>query len=140
MKTRLLLIHFVFVLCLTVCAGEFLLADFDLAGMPVDSPPPSGTLLRLEPESSHPDITHWAVYSGDRKIGYIPARFHKQMDHLHRDRTQFTLRIQEVYPFPRPGQFLRVALWVAPRFPGEEFPDFTQPEDPEMEWALAVDP
>ncbi|MCC5842836.1 MAG: hypothetical protein JJU05_01155 [Verrucomicrobia bacterium] len=140
MKTRLILISFVFTLCITVCAGEVMLGEFDLAGMPIDSPPPSGSILRLEPESTRAEITHWAVHSGDRKIGYIPARFHAQMEHLLRDRTRFTLRVQEAASSPRPGQFLRVALWVTPRFPGEEFPAFTSPEDPETEWALTETP
>lgn len=140
MKTRLILIHFVFILCLTVFAGEVLLADFDLAGMPIDSPPPSGTRLRLEPEASRAGMIHWAVYSGDRRIGYIPARFHTQIEDLHRDRARFTLRVCHASPAPRPGQFIRVALRVTPRFPGDAFPDFTTPEDPEIEWALADTP
>lgn len=127
MKTYITLAFFVLLNCIALYAGEICLAEFDLAGMPVDALPPSGTELRLEPEAQPNGNNDWAVYWDAHKLGYIPARFRVQVEDLLRERIALTLRAKQLAENPRPGQFLQVELWVTPRFPGEDFPEFNPP-------------
>jgi hypothetical protein len=133
-----------FALCLgvigsiTLPAQEFLLVSFDLAGMPVEAPPADAE-LRIEAEEYRTGHVHWAVYASGRKIGYLPARFRTQFQELMRDRARVTLRVKQIAEIQRPGKFMKVGLWVMPRFPDEEFPCFELPEDPPYEWALTLE-
>ncbi len=124
---------------LPIPAGEILLASFDLAGMPVETLPPTGSELRIQAddpaEGTRDRPADRAVYWQETKIGYIPARYRPQIEMLVRERIPMTLRVQSARPHPAPGQFLRVELWGIQRSAGENFPDFTQPEEPVYDWA-----
>lgn len=137
MKTALFTLCLGFISGLTLPAQEFLLTSFELAGMPVDPPPPPGTELRIEAEEHRAGHVDWAVYTSGRKIGYLPARFRVQIQALVAQGTRLNLRVKALAESPRPGQFLTVGLWITPRFAQEDFPSFDDIEDPIVEWAYS---